>query len=274
VTRAELLACAAALARHRTSFEHFSRSATEFVLERLPAGHAIRVLDVASGVGDPALAIAAKLGPHGCVTATDQLAELLHELTREAWRRTLNNVHTCRADMHALPLASASVHCVVSRLGLQQARDPGLALREARRLLCAGGRALYVAWGRADQPLFRHTVLEPLERCGGPRFREGEAGPFRFAAEGALASAARKEGLRVLEAQECEAPWCWPGSAGSLWQATRETSAPLFEPLLAKLTRRERAALEDRVLQQTLPYEREGSTIMPVYTQTLLVEKG
>src|SRR6266478_1155291 len=49
----------------------FTRGATEAILESAHLRSGMHVLDLASGVGDPALSIAAEVAPAGRVTATD-----------------------------------------------------------------------------------------------------------------------------------------------------------------------------------------------------------
>jgi cyclopropane fatty-acyl-phospholipid synthase-like methyltransferase len=49
----------------------FTHGATEAILESAHLRPGMRVLDLASGVGDPALSIASEVAPIGRVTATD-----------------------------------------------------------------------------------------------------------------------------------------------------------------------------------------------------------
>ena len=57
----------------------FTHGATEAILEAAHLRPGMRILDLASGVGDPALSIAAEVAPSGHVTATD-LACIIHEM--------------------------------------------------------------------------------------------------------------------------------------------------------------------------------------------------
>src|SRR6267143_4800705 len=50
----------------------FTRGATEAILETAHLRPGLRVLDLASGVGDPALSIAAKVKPSGRVTRSEE----------------------------------------------------------------------------------------------------------------------------------------------------------------------------------------------------------
>ena len=72
--------CLSALLRHRRAFETFTRPATQLVLDRVSAPVA-ELLDLASGIGDPALGLAEHLRRHGTVTASDRVPALLRELS-------------------------------------------------------------------------------------------------------------------------------------------------------------------------------------------------
>src|SRR5262245_33605994 len=105
-----LQSTAKALSRHRHAFEAFTRPATRWLTEQLSAT-ATHVIDLASGIGDPALDLAAHL-PAARVTACDRVPEFLAELRAEAARRGLPNVNTLEADMAGLPQSAASADCV------------------------------------------------------------------------------------------------------------------------------------------------------------------
>jgi SAM-dependent methyltransferase len=166
--------------------DRFNRPLLEYA--EVTAG--LTVLDLASGAGEPALALAAGVDPVG--------ASLLSTLRRRCWplsRRAAEadvTAHLVSAEMGALPFARAVFDCVTCRFGLMFAPDPVTALCEAHRVLKPGGRAAIMVWGPiVDNSLF--SVIEEAATAAGLR-TEG-AGSLRFAmAEpgrlGALFSAA------------------------------------------------------------------------------------
>src|SRR5207244_11295116 len=86
----------------------FTHGATEAILEAAHLGPGMRVLDLASGVGDPALSIAAEVAPSGRVTATDLgpgMISLAEELAR---KKGLANIEFREANAESLPFADAS----------------------------------------------------------------------------------------------------------------------------------------------------------------------
>jgi SAM-dependent methyltransferase len=160
---------------------------------RIAAG--LRVLDLASGTGEPALSIAAAVGPQGQVTATDLVAEMLAGARRRAAEKGLANMSFEVADMQALPFPEASFDRVTCRLGLMYVPEPPRALAEARRVLRPGGRAAFLVWGGheendqfqvMDEVLWRELRIEP---------HEGPFAPTRFGAPGLLAELFRQAGF-------------------------------------------------------------------------------
>jgi len=99
------------------------------------------VLDVATGTGNTALALA----PHvGRVIGLDLTPEMLAEATRLGIERGLENVEWRLGDAEALPFADASFDLWTARAAPHHFADLGRALREAFRVLRPGGRAVVV----------------------------------------------------------------------------------------------------------------------------------
>jgi demethylmenaquinone methyltransferase/2-methoxy-6-polyprenyl-1,4-benzoquinol methylase len=94
-----------------------------------------RVLDVATGSGDLALAIRRKV-PHAEVTGVDFSPEMLAIAHRKGVAPTIV------ADALNLPFADESFDCVTVAFGLRNMADWSAALREIARVLSASGRLL------------------------------------------------------------------------------------------------------------------------------------
>jgi SAM-dependent methyltransferase len=202
------------------------RAATEAVVSYAEPRSGMRVLDLASGTGEPAISIAEVVGPHGSVAALDINPELLEIAQGRARHRKLNNISFHPGDAHKLPFSDSAFDLITCRFGVMFFQDVAQALRECHRVLQPGGRACFLAWGSFEQSYWASTMGVVLRRVGGPMFPPGGADPFRFARQGSLAEALRQAGFSRVSEEARKVPWRWPGSAEQLWQYAQAVSAP------------------------------------------------
>ena len=116
----------------------------------LREGH--QVLDVASGTGDLALAMAPKVGLTGRVVMTDINAEMLSR----GRDRLLNAGHRVQAmvcDAEALPFADAQFDRVTLAFGLRNMTHKEQALAQILRVLKPGGKLLVLEFSHVAKPL-------------------------------------------------------------------------------------------------------------------------
>ena len=111
------------------------KAVTEALLEYAQPRPGMRVLDLASGTGEPAISIALRVGAQGRVTALDLSAELLEMATRRAQERGVDNFSTKQADAQALPFEDDCFDLATCRFGVMFFPDAVLALRELHRVL-------------------------------------------------------------------------------------------------------------------------------------------
>lgn len=116
-------------------------------------------LDLGCGAGHAAFAMA-KGGAR--VTAYDVSADMLHVVDREANRRGIDGLHTRQGAAEHLPFADASFDVVATRFSAHHWADVGRALREARRVLRAGGSLVVIDVVAPEAPLL-DTVLQTVE---------------------------------------------------------------------------------------------------------------
>jgi SAM-dependent methyltransferase len=234
---------ARSLAAHRAQLEAFTRAATTLIVREV--SNATRVVDLASGTGDPALALAAA-HPGARVLATDLVPEFLQQATEEARVRQLPNFGALCSAMHALPLPAASVDAVTSRFGVQFAQQVDRVFDDIQRVLEPGGLTCPVAWGAADQPLLRTLLGEQ------PRFAVGAPGPFQFSSSGSLARALTAAGFVEVQEHTHRSEWVWDGDPHSFWQFMRDTSGDAL------------AADTAAVVANLKAFERHNTLVFPV----------
>ncbi|MBI4296099.1 MAG: methyltransferase domain-containing protein [Chloroflexi bacterium] len=139
-------------------------------LAGVDAGH--RVLDLATGTGEPAVTVARRVGPRGHVVATDLSPQMLAIAQERAATLGLQNIECHVMDAETLELAGQTFDSVVCRWGLMFLPDLSPALRRMHKLLVKGGRVVAAVWGAADRvPLLslpRRVIQEQLRLAGPP----------------------------------------------------------------------------------------------------------
>ncbi|MGA7930705.1 MAG: class I SAM-dependent methyltransferase [Candidatus Sulfotelmatobacter sp.] len=210
------------------------KAVTEAFVEYARPQPGMRVLDLASGTGEPAISLAMRVGAQGQVTALDLSADLLAIAKGRAGERGLENFFTQQADAHTLPFADDSFDLATCRFGVMFFRDIGLALRELHRVLRAGARACFLAWGPFDQAYWRSTMGVVHGHVGGPLLEPGGPDPFRFARPGSLSAVLQRAGFQEVEEETKTLPWTWPGTPEEVWEQARAVSVP-FRPMLERV---------------------------------------
>lgn len=210
------------------------RPVTDALVEYARPAKGMQVLDLASGTGEPAISLAARVAPEGHVTALDQNADLLKIAFERAKARDLRNFKTAHADAHSLPFADNSFDLATSRFGVMFFGDPVLAMSELRRVLRPGARACFLAWGSFDQPYWQSMMGVVHRHVGGSLLEPGGPNPFRFAEAGSLSAVLRDAGFDGVEEETKRLPWNWPGPAEEVWEQNRAVAVP-FRAMLDRV---------------------------------------
>jgi SAM-dependent methyltransferase len=163
----------------QAEFESGAALATARLLELAGVRPGQRVLDVATGQGEPALSAARAVGPTGRVVGVDFSPAMLAAARRRAG--ALPNLELLEADMEALPHQAGSFDVVLSRFGLMFAADRAAVLRSLARVLVPGGVLAAAVWSTASSHLLSLGPAALSERLGMSAPPPGAPGPFSMA---------------------------------------------------------------------------------------------
>ncbi len=235
--------------RWRKPSAAMGRAMTEAIVAEARIVPHLRVLDVASGTGEPAISIASALAGTGMVTATDISAEPLAVGEERAKQRELRNIRFRLADVHQLPFPDETFDRVTSRLGIMFFSQLATALREIHRVLTVGGRASLLAWGPMEQPYFESTIGTILRVWPEARVPEQAATMFKFGAYGTLTKALRDAGFLDIQERPATVPWNWPGTPEDFWTYFQDVTVP-FKPMLRAIPGVTQAAVTEAVLAE------------------------
>lgn len=244
-----------------------ARRLNEPLLELVGIAPGQRVLDLASGAGEPALTIAEMVGEGGHVTATDLAEGMLGGAKRRAADRGLGNICFEIADAEALPFPDATdrdgFDRVTCRFGLMFFPDKPKALRECLRVLKPGGRAGFMVWGPlADNAVFQINMAAMLEVMG-PQDETFLEMPFILGQPGVLVGLLEQAGFTGVEEQVIQARRKAPGDQ-PFWRTNLDMS---FGRLWMEAGAAERDAVEAAVVRRLQAYREGDHYRLPVHVR-------
>ena len=142
-----------------------------------------RVLDIAGGTGDLALAFAKKVGPTGQVVHTD-INEAMLRTGRDRLLDAGVILPTAVCDAEKLPFPDGHFDLVSVAFGLRNMTHKDAALREMARVLKPGGKLLVLEFSQVAKPLrkaYDVYSFSVLPRLG--QLVAGDADSYRYLAE-------------------------------------------------------------------------------------------
>ena len=126
------------------------------------------VLDISTGIGEPAATLAPLVGAGGSIVATDQSPGMLAVAQARLADLGVDNVRLVQADTEALDFDEAEFDGIVCRWGLMFLPDLATSLQRVRRSLKPGGKFATAVWSTPDKVAFAalpfgvaQRVLEP-----------------------------------------------------------------------------------------------------------------
>jgi len=245
-------------------------------LARAADGRGLAVLDLASGVGEPAFGIARMLACedesvlNGQVIASDIVPGMCAGLAERAGAEGIGNLSVVTADMEKLPFGAGTMDAISCRFGVMFCNDPDAALRDANRVLRTGGRAAFMLWAPlVDNPLFA-AMDGVLGNILGTGFADAGLDLFGFA-DPASATARMVRGGFGDVAITTHNPAGRIPERAAFWKPQMEM---LFGPQLRAATDAERGAIDTAMFEALRPYVTDGYFQVPICFHVLAGVKG
>lgn len=207
-----------------------------------------RVLDVACGTGVVTRLAAERVGASGAVAGLDVNPAMLAVARRES-----PGVRWYEASAESMPLPDASFDVVLCQMGLQFVADKLAALREIRRVLAPGGRALISVPG--PTPTLFDIMSQALAREIGPEAAGFVRVVFSLHDAGELEGLLREAGFSRAEARSAPKALRVSAPREFLWEYIHST--PLV-PAVMGAAEAKRAALESEIVSRWQPFAADG----------------
>jgi len=220
-----------------------------------------RVLDVACGTGVVARLAAERVGTTGSVAGLDVNPGML-AVARSMAAESAAAISWYETSAEAIPLPADAFDVVFCQLGLQFIADKPAALRELRRVLIPGGRALVTT--PPPNPFF-DVLDDALSRHIGDEAGAFVRMVFSLNEPAAVEQLFRNAGFRDVTVRT-ESKWLrLPPANDFLWQYVHCT--PLTG-LLSHLESSQKAALESDAVRGWRPWSHDGGM---AYEQGMIV---
>ena len=235
--------------KHRETIRQMFAPVTQALVEDalIRSGHT--VLDVATGPGEPALGIAAVVGPEGKIIGIDPIPTMVAAGRRAASQGGIRNTQFDVAFADDLPFPADSFDAVVSRFGVMFVPSPVDAVREMLRVLKPGRKLALAVWHLPESNPFFYTLSQVIERYVDSQPPAPDApDAFRFAGSGRLLEVLCEAG--AIASSERLLPFTieTPISVEDFWALRIEMSEKLREKVAMlsneQLSEAKREALE------------------------------
>jgi SAM-dependent methyltransferase len=252
--------------RRWATFEQGAQPLSDRLMELAEVALGQRVLDVATGIGEPALTAARWVGPSGSVVAIDQAPHMLAVARRRMQAAGIKNVEFVEEDAEMIALEPESFDAVVCRWGLLFFADPTSALARFRASLVPGGWLAAAIWGPPERvPLvslpFRAFMALASDGEQSPAPPPGP-NPFALSEPDALERVVRDAGFVDIQSEQMTVIFTF-SSVDELLGHLGDVSAPV-RAMTAAMSQERRDAFWERLAETAHAYaDTDGAVRLP-----------
>lgn len=241
----------------------FTRPVSDEMVRRAAIAPGMRVLDLASGTGEPSISIAERVGPSGSVLGIDLAEPMLAFAREKAARRKVSNVEYRVGHVEEAHLPPASFDAATMRFGLMFVPDSVAAMKSVHAALKPGAKAAIGVWGPSQENAFLRLPIDVLERyVEVPRPPPGGPGLFSFAERGRLPAVLKAAGFKDAETSEVHVAVTEFPTGKEYWEFTRSVAGPITK-LYESLPPSVRSKVDAEVAAEAEKFTRNGALSLP-----------
>ena len=198
----------------------------EEIIKHLNLKETDRVLDVATGTGEPGLSIAG-IVKKGKVVGVDISDKMIAIAEENAEKKNLKNYKALVADVCELPFENESFDAISCRFGFMFFPDMQVAANEMARVLTKDGRFATSVWGKPEKNFWISSVMmslsKNLELTPPPK---GAPGIFRCSDSDQMKDIFKKAGFSEVEVKEVNS-YGVADSFEMFWQHMNDVAPPV-----------------------------------------------
>ncbi|NOX09137.1 MAG: class I SAM-dependent methyltransferase [Gammaproteobacteria bacterium] len=235
---------------------------TERMLDRVAITSGSRLLDIASGTGEPALSAAQRVGETGLVVGTDLVEEMLAVARDKAALAKLENIEFHCLDAETLDFSGREFDAVTIRWGLMFMPEPEKCLLSACKALKSGGRISLACWAAPDKNPFVGVLMQTLAHYMDiPKPPPGTPGIFAFADPQRIQNMLETAGFQNVVLEELVIDVLEVADGRAYWEAISDLAAPVMA-LVRQLDDSSRVAYINDVIKMADTFSKDGTLRM------------
>jgi SAM-dependent methyltransferase len=222
----------------------------------------MRVLDVASGMGEPSLRAARRVGPSGFVLGTDLVDGMLEAAREQARAQALSNIEFRAADAETLELPAQSFDVATVRWGLMYMPRPERALERMWRALRPSALLVCACWAGPEQVEYASLPRRTLARFRQlPPVEPDAPGVFRYADPEHLRTVLARGGFAMEHVEAMHVPVMEAADGAGVVRWFRDFGGALAR-LVEELPPEAQRAWEEEVARECEHYRAGGKVML------------
>jgi enediyne biosynthesis protein CalE5 len=213
--------------------ERAAQPVSDRLVDLARLGPGARVLDVATGSGEPAVTAARRVAPTGRVIAVDQSPGMLAIARERADALRVTNLEFRESDGEALAISESDFNAVLCRWGLMFMPNLEAVLSGFRQRLISGGCLSVSVWSTPDKVPMISIGAEMVRKLANlPPPAPGALDPLRLADTSILTGALERSGFKDIKMERM--PVTFEFNSAEDFTRMREDVASAFRALLAR----------------------------------------
>jgi ubiquinone/menaquinone biosynthesis C-methylase UbiE len=204
-----------------------------------------KVLDIATGIGEPAITAAGRVSSSGHILATDISPQMLSVAKQRAISLGLQNVIEFKeGDIETIELPSSAFDAVLCRWGLMFLPDLKTGLSNIYQSLLNDGHFAAAVWAfPAQDSLIATTMSIVMKETNNKPPPPGTPGPFSLSDKNSLTNSFKMSGFKDVNTERMKVAFNFD-SHEDFTTFTSETAGPLQKVLASQTTERKEEILK------------------------------
>ncbi len=231
--------------------EEAGRALNERMVECARLAPGARVLDVGTGLGEPALTAARDVAPGGTVIGVDLSPKSLEYARRRAADLGVTNVSFVEGDAEQLGYAEESFDAILSRWAIMLFPNLVQSLRALRLMLKPGRRLVVAVWGQANEVPLMSAPVGALARALGT-VPQSPMDPFYLGDQAVLRKQLLDAGFETVSIESVQVTFSFPSTDEYL--ANQRACNPMTSLIINAQPEERRAALWQAVRESATPF--------------------